>query len=344
MEREMKLAVVLAIMLAVLFGVGCDTDEQCTCPGEQVLTEVLVIGTEVATDFMQTRRFTVRATPMSEDNSAILRPDLGVNVHITCQSGVNAEVVIEDIVEPSGRPLAVVLHIDQSGSMVSNDPNRLRVDGAKAFVDKLEELGVNYRAAVFAYDRYHGMGNFNACDMLAGFTDNADSLRAACDLAGQYTGTPTYTSLGEVLEYMETQVPAAQYERAIVLLSDGEPGDSYYREDVCDLAVSLAIPIYSIGLGPASDATTSNSATQEMRAIAVCSGGTYVGIQDLNAIEQIYNAIAAAVSLGYADFQVVLSGTGANSIQCNDVVCGTVAVTADGRTAEGQFSFSVPCP
>jgi hypothetical protein len=343
MTRVTRLFAILSMSASIILSMGCDNEEDHQ--DEQLISEVLVIGTEVATDFLQTHEFTVRATPLDVENSAILRPDLGVDVRITCQDGVEASVAIGEVVEPSGRPLAIVLHIDQSSSMAESDPSRLRVEGAKAFIDKLEELGINYQAAIFAYGRYHGLGNFTSCDMLIGFTSNADSLRAACERAGQYTGTPTYTSLGEVLEYMEENVSSAQYERAIVLLSDGQPGDSWYRDEVCDAAVALEIPIYSIGLGPASDANSTNSATTEMRAIAECSRGAYVGIRDLNsqAIEDIYNAIASAISLGYVDIRVELGGSGVSNLDCNDIVCGSVEIRSGGRSAEGEFSFSVPC-
>lgn len=343
MTRAVKIFAYLFFSTAIMLSVGCDKEDDPQ--DEQLISEVLVIGTEVSADFLQTHAFTVRATPLDVENAAILRPDLGVNVRITCQTGVEAIVEVGEVIEASGRPLAVVLHIDQSASMVGSDPTRLRIGGAKAFIDKLEELNVDYIAAVFAYGRYQGMGNFTACDLLSGFTNNADSLRAACDRAGQYTGTPTYTSLGEVLEYMDAQASSAQYERAIVLLSDGQPGDEWYRDTACERSVDLEIPIYSIGLGPASDANSTNNATAEMRAIAECSGGAYVGIRDLNsqAIEDIYNAIASAVSLGYVDIRVELRGSGTSGINCNDIVCGSVEVASGGRSAEGEFSFSAPC-
>jgi hypothetical protein len=226
------------------------------------------------------------------------------------------------------------------------------VSGAKSFVRVLDQRASAWEAAMF---QYRGTPNqapdstqFFDVELLEDFTDDVTALQNAADEVEDSGGTPTYGSLAEILTYSEAQKPFSSFRKAIVLLSDGEPGDEFLREDVCEQADSLDSPIYSIGLGPASDISQSpsQSAIDEMRAIANCTNGAYAGIDPTDVDSStavIYNAIATATSLGNVVFNVQVQDPNLSQLAPPGTrINGTLTITSGGQTASGNFAFTVP--
>jgi len=96
-------------------------------------------------------------------------------------------------VTPSGRPLAVALDIDGSGSMGWNDPQRLRVSGVQFFVDVLDASGYPFEVGVFEFGGPTDFP-FYYTGLHQDFTNDVDSLKNAIDLIGVYGGCLLYTS------------------------------------------------------------------------------------------------------------------------------------------------------
>jgi uncharacterized protein YegL len=299
----------------------------------------LVIGTSVPSDLLANGTFEISALPLDGDGEAILSSGTSVTVTVQSPASIEARVEAQQAFAPSGNPLAVAVNIDASGSMATTDPTDARLAGAKALVETLLKAPTGFEAAIFRYPF--------AGALLQEFTDDPADLNAAIDQIGANGGTPTYTSLDIILDYMEDEKDASSYERAIVLLSDGQPGDANLKQSVCAKATSLQIPIYSIGLGPASDVVSNpNSfAVQEMRDIADCTSATYAGIAqdniDVSAI-RIFDSVAQATAKGNVEYQVQLRGSGFDTLRPGDLVTGLIRVSSGGGTASGEFSFRVP--
>ncbi len=340
------LAFFLALLLVNFTLVGCDGGED-----DPVVDDVILIGTNVPDDFVATGVFSLTATPLDEENNGIL--DEGVVAAVTIDqvngdpvSVVVAQSTLGTVNTPSGNPLAVAINLDASSSMRTTDPLRTRVDGALEFVKTLEESGVNYEASVSDY----GSGRtepFRATRLLQDYSSDSTALNAAIRLVGASGSTPTYESLIELMTYSEGERPTASYERGVVLLSDGSPGDGNRRPEACALAVSLDSPVYAIGLGPASDLSPNptTGATGEMRAIAECSGGTYAGIipGDVSSVRNIFSNIATANAEGSVEVEVRLSDF-ENVIGIGDRVEGTLTLSFGGGEASASFGFTVPGP
>lgn len=319
------------------------TDPEPTA--EEIIDSVIVVGSNVPEDFRQTGQFSLTAIPESQAGTAILSDIIAAAVEITEPENIIADVGIGGFNPPSSKPLAVSVDIDGSGSMVWNDPLRLRVSGAQKFVDVLSASGRQFQGAAFAYQGIPDPPSFLFTDILKDFTANADSLKAAFELVAQNGGTPTYESLLEVLNYKELKKPGAQNERSIVLFSDGEPNSLALKDSVCALASVLDIPIYSIGLGPASDvAGNLPAAVFNMREIARCTGGAYAGISVNNdsTVTAIFSAIANATVIGNADFSVQLSGAGLANITTGTRVKGSITIASGGVSASAKFEFVAP--
>ncbi len=277
------------------------------------------------------------------------------------KSHITTSVEIKRVNDPSNNPLAASLVFDASGSLVGADPDSIRIDGGKAFIDELRSIGRDYEAAVFEYSS----ALFSSCTptpnppfgcsfMWHDFSDNAEALKDSIENVRASGGTPTYGSLLEVLGYSEAQRPKDNYEKAIVLFSDGYPNPSDLRarrDTVCNVEIpEKESPVWTVGLGPGNDhpdePNTDPNAVNEMNRLASCSdqGGAYVGIDPNNpreSIEDSFSGFATASAQGSITFNVQIID-GLDEFKAGDTVEGTLRVESGGQTVEGPFSFRVP--
>ncbi|HQU73411.1 MAG TPA: vWA domain-containing protein [Calditrichia bacterium] len=333
----------LLVSLATLFQ-SCHKSPT-EAPPPAAVDQVFVIGTQIENDFLTTGQFGLSVLPVDESGEAILTSDLEIRVEILEPENITAEPEIEQLSSPSNLPLAAALSLDGSGSMVYNDPLRTRVAGAQLFVDVLETNQLPYQACILTYQGIPDYNNFFYTQLLSPFSGNADSLKAAIELVGQSGATPTYESLLEILSYIDRERPRGLYERAIVLLSDGQPNSLALRDSVCSYANNLEIPIYTIGLGPASDIGLNDpGAVENMRFIANCTNAAYAGISetDSSSVLSIYANIARATSKGSALVQVQMAGAGFQTLVRGQVVNGQVTIGNESGEATEGFSFRIP--
>lgn len=356
-----------AILLIAGLFIGCSNN---TGPEEKPVEEALVVGTQVSSDFLNTGEFDVLGTPLDEDRQSILSGTVDAEIVLDSLSGdasskiarKNSRVVfgknkpVSDITvdiqsstvnQPGSDPFAISLDIDGSGSMVSNDPNRTRVEGAKDFVDEFSQNASNFDISIFTYPGNPNEPFLSSSELLSEFANNTTALKNSVDDVESSGGTPTYPSLLEVLDYSEQEKPHQSHERAVVLLSDGYPNSTALRDSVCTVANNMDSPIYSIGLGPASDLSNNPdpNAVEEMKYISNCTGGSYAGIDPNNSsvnASSLYQNIAVGTSLGNIQYKVKLSGSGFNNLQPGTILYFTLKLATGNGQAEAFFSFSVP--
>jgi len=326
---------------------------------------IVVIGTQVGSDFQRVGEFGLSATPLDPDSNAILSENVNAEVNIKHPNSSNSSASVEGHIdavidsgktqEPSGNPLVASLDFDASGSLDDHDePERDRVDGGKAFIDVLESSDTEYEAAIFEYsgDCVPDPDDFSCTRLLQEFTSDPVRLRSSIEQVGASGDTPTYGSLFEVLEYSESARPSADYEKAILLFSDGLPNDNNLqdrREAVCREAAPSRkdSPIFAVGLGPGSDLDSryvDPDAVEEMNRIANCSGGTYNGIDPATPRQSAvgnFSAVGTASSKGFVRFSVRIT-SGLEDFETGDILRGTLRVTSGGESAESSFSFRVP--
>lgn len=99
------------------------------------------------------------------------------------------------------------------------------------------------------------------------------------------------------------------YARTLVVISDGADSGSYKSLDaVIDQASAAGIRVHAIGLGPASDAETDftpeMSAIEDLRRLALETGGTYGYVGLAAELPTQADAIAKAVCGGYTEVEV----------------------------------------
>lgn len=185
--------------------------------------------------------------------------------------------------------VCIVLLLDNSGSMASNDPQNLRFAAARLLVlllDPGDQAGV----IVFATSPHL---TSSGLETLGGGTD--DPARGV--LLSQLTPLPAagYTDIRAAFELaaQELRCPDSEhYRRVVVLLTDGLPhppqAESGYTESAIAAAQSLKAPVLSIALTPQAD-------TPFLSRLALETGGSVVPAADANALAGAYLQALAQV-------------------------------------------------
>ena len=188
------------------------------------------------------------------------------------------------------QPLSVALTIDQSGSMLESDPNDQRVNQSQAFISHLH---AESEASVYRFS-----GDAGGVSLVVDWTGDKDALNAGLDTlrTGEGGATPLYDA-------MITTVNAAASRttlnlRAAIVLTDGLDNTSTYTPtDVIDLARSLDIPVFAIGLGnPATPGSIDQATLSE---ISVQTGGVFYFAEDADALDSVFASLTEVLRSSY---------------------------------------------
>ena len=161
--------------------------------------------------------------------------------------------------------------------MIWNDPQDLRKEAAKIFVDTAQN---NDQIAIVDFDSWSHLRW-----PLQPLTENRDSIKSAIDLINSSGGTSL--SAGLIEGYNQLNSSTQTYKKAAVFLTDGV--GSYNNE--AELYKNYCWPIYTIGLG-----YSTNSAL--LQSIADTTGGKYFALTDPNQLQNVYFEIATQISGG----------------------------------------------
>jgi hypothetical protein len=168
-------------------------------------------------------------------------------------------------------PQDVVFAIDSSGSMTTNDPQGLRKDAAKAYVD---DMRIPDRGAVVDFDSVATLvGNDHLSSNYIQIKSNIDKIDSN---GGTAIGAALQLSNDELIGYGD---PSHIW--IIILLTDGMTGDSTLCYQEADRAYANNIKIYTIGLG-------NNVDEDLLRDIAETTGGKYYPAPTPEYLEGIY--------------------------------------------------------
>lgn len=185
----------------------------------------------------------------------------------------------------------VILLMDSSGSMVWNDPQRLRISGAKEYVG---QLAYPDRVAIVDFDgdavftRVNVGGPPHLLGSVGhnGLPDYSDP-QADLDTIDQ-SGS---TNFGDAIRIANDEFIThgdGFHEFVMILLTDGE-NNFAWQDDLARAEAGRAkangITIYTIGLGPDPDAAL-------LSEIATTTGGTYYAAPNASSIRWIYFQIS----------------------------------------------------
>ncbi|MGG3005710.1 S-layer homology domain-containing protein [Geobacillus stearothermophilus] len=132
------------------------------------------------------------------------------------------------------KSLDVVFSIDSSGSMRDNDPQGLRKEATKNFVDALKDTD---RSAVVDFD-YYGR-------ILVHLTNDKDQIKVAIDSIDATGGTNLYDGIKKAIDEL-VENSTDEHIKYVIFLTDGD-GD--WDDDAIQYAKDNHVVIYTIGLG-----------------------------------------------------------------------------------------------
>jgi hypothetical protein len=194
-----------------------------------------------------------------------------------------------DPVSQSG-PQQTCLLMDDSGSMSSNDPNNIRFDGGKTYIDQLTAPD---EVCVVFFPK--GSPPAQPAEVIQGLTTNYQSARGAmvhCQGSGScsLSGTPMFDAFrvgnDELIPKKKTG-----FSWVHILLTDGCWNTGGDPQPEVDRAVAAGLRIFAIGLFP----NGGGGCDQDLIDWAAQGNGKYYHVTNPNDLIQVYQEIAKAI-------------------------------------------------
>lgn len=231
----------------------------------------------------------------------------------------------------------IVLVIDDSGSMWSNDSNNLRLAVAQNLVDKLP---ANSKIGIVNFSGYTTI-------LTSELTNDKEAAKGY--LTEQYFkssgGTRMYGAIFESVELYESDDDSIM--KVMVVLTDGDTSDTSSHSAAITTMNELGIKVYTVGLGRSTSYFNSY-----LKPLATNTGAAFYLATDAGQLESIYDNISEKIDIEtdtdddgipdyYEDNMIVFSGvrlsldknnpdTDGDGIKDGDEVIITKETNADG--------------
>ena len=181
------------------------------------------------------------------------------------------------------RGVEIVLVIDDSGSMKSNDKENKRLSVAKTLVDNLPE---NSKIGVVKFE--------SSTEILTQSLTNSKST------ANGFLTTSYFKSSGNTYMYSAIDSAMGLFEstdstimKLVVVLSDGATSDTSMHNSIISSANSRDIRIYTVGLGSSS----SNYFTEYLKPLANNTGAAFYLASNASELTNIYKDISKKIDI-----------------------------------------------
>lgn len=178
--------------------------------------------------------------------------------------------------------VSVALIIDATGSMSWNDPNGLRKEAAKAFVDATQ---IGDKVAIVAFDT---TAYLSQPLLTIQSQADRDTLKAAIEQIGDWGNTDLNVGLNGGFSELLSDTSANR--KAAIFLTDGLPTYPYDPQSHLQYQAQ-GWPVYTIGLSEDAD-------EQLLGLIAAETGGTYTQLANPNDLQAIYFELSAQIAGG----------------------------------------------
>lgn len=340
-----------ALLAALVLSAACSDSSG---PDTPEISNLVVSGVRTNADnFRANGDFSLGLLATTLDGEPILTDDVQITAELTevdvgfapevpglalQVSGFTLTTGAKSAEQAGSRNTMASILIDDSGSMSSTDPQRLRAGAAQVFWQAFLAARTGNQVSILDFGAGSTSG-FVSTRLLQDFTSDQTLLEATLQSIVASGSTPLYRSLQETSDWMGSNTSSSD-NRVILLLSDGQPSDASLKETALAAAANANITVHTVGLGPASELSTSASATavQAVRDIADRRNGVYASATSASALSQIFGTLA----------QVTAKGQLVSAFRINPVpapgtrVTGTVTVRSGGREATAVWSFLAP--
>jgi len=271
-----------AVLLGlILLACSNDTVDPNDPDNPKALGLAVAVRTDPAT-FQQTGSFILELIPSTPQGQSLVTEHWDITSTLTAPAGVAPEFVAQQIQPPDTTASNVALLVDNSESMLQNDPDRLRVTAAQLLWDTLLQQQDNAQVSLlyFGFGPLAATPGFTASRLLQSWTSDPTSLTGVLDTLTLGTSSRIYSSALDVIQWFDTTT-APDHRRVLLLLTDGKlnrEGGATAAEVLAE-AQRVGVSIGTVGLGPASDrgSTTEAEAVTLLQELANGSGGLYAG-------------------------------------------------------------------
>ncbi|HEU4698724.1 MAG TPA: VWA domain-containing protein [Gemmatimonadales bacterium] len=345
MTTHRVLRTTLALTAAALLATACKKDsENCdtnpTAPG--CVTETpgggggsngLRLAVSVRYDqasFPTTGEFDLLLVPSDSQGNLLLDRDWTITDTLSSPTTGGSPALAKNVESPDTRPFAAALLVDNTSSMQTNDPNRVRAAAAQEFWQTLFQARAGSQASLLYFGSVPGgtsaTPGFTRTHLLQGWTPNTADLAGKLDTLSIGTGSTLYTSGIEVAQWIDSTTSKTDLRRALVLLTDGTPNsDSQNAQTLIAAANAANVKIYAIGLGTGSDRSSkgTTAAIQLLQELASGTGGLYAGVGTAQELTPVLQALASSSTSGVLVARFKISPAPASGTQ----VAGKVYLT-----------------
>jgi len=318
---------------------GCQRD--CCGPDRGGLS--LFVGARVDSAAFRSRgEFALELVPADQTGQTFISDVWTITSTLVSPTSAAGLALATQRVEPPDTQLAVAaIDIDDSPSMAYSDPQRVRAGAAQLFWQTLLGAEPRNQCALLDFGGPASPG-LHRTRLLQTYTSVGGQLDAQLASIQPLNGsTPLYHSALEVVRWTDSTLTEARYGRYVVIMTDGQPSDTSYRDSLFAAAKTSAVRFFAVGLGPASDrgVKTDPAAVAAVRELATRTGGIYLGVtstaQLLPALQSLASEPTSAKLLAVFDVPGPFPARG-------QVVSGRVTVIGQRGAATANWAFVAP--
>lgn len=331
----------LAAALAIVATTAACKDKSASAPPDPRGIQKVLVGVQIDAPALHgSGEFVLRLVPLDGKGDVILSDGLEVTPKVTAPVTQTLAPTGRRVQLPDTRPVAAAVSIDDSRSMRTSDPTNQRATAAKLFWSELLSANPANEVALLAFGAERPTAPFARAALLEGWTSDPARLEASVNGLIATGSTYLYQSTAEVAPWIAASRPAANFRHVLLLVTDGLPTDSGAADAAITAATGAQIPIYTVGLGPASDHSTlsSSAAVERLRTLANRTGGVYAGAENSTELTTTFESLAKLTTDGALLVTVRMHPAPA----AGTLVAGTVRVANRYGGAAEPWSFTAP--
>ena len=329
----------LAVAAALLGALACK-DSASAPPDPRGIRKVLVGVQADPTTLHASGAFVLRLVPLDGKGDPVLSDGLEIAPKVTAPNTQRLPPIATAVQRPDSRPLAAAVSIDDSKSMDRNDPTNQRAQAAQLFWTEVLSARSDNQVALVAFGGEQPTAPFTRTVLLQSWTSDQSVLASAVTQLSGSGPTYLYQSTAEIAPWVTATRPAASYRHALLLVTDGLPTDSLQADAAIQAAVGAEIPVFTVGLGPASDESGSidTRAVERLRTLANATGGVYAGVENSAVLSTTFQSVGKLTTEGALLVTVRMTPAPA----AGTAIKGAVRVGNQYGSASAEWSFTAP--
>jgi hypothetical protein len=271
----------------------------------------------------------------------VITDEITVTPAVTGSSSAVALTEQPRVVAPDPRPVAAAVNLDNSGSMIQNDPRNQRITAARRFWTALLQSDSRSQVALLGFGVANPSPGFVHTRLWQDWTSDPTLLNDVLDTLSTSTlgdSTPLYQSNTEVMRWIDS-TRSSNDRKFLMLFTDALPQDSALEPDLIAAAQQTGITLFTVGIGPASDQSSNQNADAiaRLHRLADASSGIYAGAPSAGSLPLVFEALATVLTKGALLATVRLDPVPPPGT----VVQGTVSVANRFGGATGTWTVTI---